>query len=69
MDIREEIGKIGPANASLSKKCDIYRRVIYIKSLNYDNLIKIKDYIEKETEKFNLEKESVMFDFNPMNGF
>ena len=68
-DIRKDIGKIGPANATLSKKCDIYRRVIYIKSLSYDNLIKIKDYIEKETEKFNLEKESIMFDFNPMNGF
>lgn len=69
LPFREEIGKIGPANATLSKKCDIYRRVIYIKSLNYDYLIAVKDYIEKETEKFNLTKESVMFDFNPMNGF
>ena len=69
LPFREDIGKIGPANATLSKKCDIYRRVIYIKSLNYDYLIAVKDYIEKETEKFNLTKESVMFDFNPMNGF
>lgn len=69
LPFREEIGKIGPANATLSKKCDIYRRVIYIKSLNYDYLIAVKDYIEKETDKFNLTKESVMFDFNPMNGF
>ncbi len=69
MPIRSEIGKIGPASAALSKKCDIYRRVIYIKSLDYDNLISIKDFIEKETEKFNLERETVMFDFNPMNGF
>ena len=69
LPFREEIGKIGPANATLSKKCDIYRRVIYIKSLNYDYLITVKDYIEKETDKFNLTKESVMFDFNPMNGF
>lgn len=69
LPFREDIGKIGPANATLSKKCDIYRRVIYIKSLNYDYLIAVKDYIEKETDKFNLTKESVMFDFNPMNGF
>ena len=69
IDIRSDIGKIGPANATLSKKCDIYRRVIYIKSLKYEDLIKIKDYIEKETERFNLERESIMFDFNPMNGF
>ena len=69
LPFREDIGKIGPANATLSKKCDIYRRVIYIKSLNYDYLIAVKDYIEKETDKFNLTRESVMFDFNPMNGF
>ena len=69
LPFREEIGKIGPANATLSKKCDIYRRVIYIKSLNYENLISVKDFIENETEKFNLTKETVMFDFNPMNGF
>ena len=69
LPFREDIGKIGPANATLSKKCDIYRRVIYIKSLNYENLISVKDFIENETEKFNLTKETVMFDFNPMNGF
>ena len=69
MSIRKDIGKIGPANATLSKKCDIYRRVIYIKSNEYDNLIKVKDYIEQETERFKLKTESIMFDFNPMNGF
>ncbi|MCR5848925.1 MAG: primosomal protein N' [Lachnospiraceae bacterium] len=69
MPEREKIGKIGPANATLSKKCDIYRRVIYIKSYEYEDLIKIKDFIEKETERFKLTKESIMFDFNPMNGF
>ncbi len=69
MPIREDIGKIGPANATLTKKCDIYRRVIYIKSNDYDKLIMVKDKIETETEKWNLTKETVMFDFNPMNGF
>lgn len=69
LPFREEISKIGPADASLSKKCDIYRRVIYIKSLDYDKLIKVKDYIESETEKYNLTRETIMFDFNPMNGF
>ncbi len=69
MPIRKDIGKIGPANATLSKKCDIYRRVIYIKSIDYDKLILVKDTIETETDKFNLTKETVMFDFNPMSGF
>ena len=69
MEIRKDIAKIGPAEANLSKKCDLYRRVIYIKSLDYNNLILIKDEIEKETDKYNLTTETVMFDFNPMNGF
>ena len=69
MSFEKEIQIIGPGNASLSKKCDQYRRVIYIKAIDYDDLIKIKDKIEFETEKFKLKTESVMFDFNPVNGF
>lgn len=69
MDFQEEIQVVGPGNASLSKKCDQYRRVIYVKALDYNDLIRIKDKIEFETEKFNLKTESVMFDFNPINGF
>lgn len=64
-----EINKIGPAEASLSKKCDLYRRVIYIKSREYDNLIDIKDAIENDVAALKLTKETVMFDFNPMSGF
>jgi primosomal protein N' (replication factor Y) len=66
---KEEISKIGPADASLSKKCDLYRRVIYIKSREYNHLIDIKDAIEKDVAELKLTKETVMFDFNPMNGF
>ena len=66
---KEEISKIGPADASLSKKCDLYRRVIYVKSREYNHLIDIKDAIEKDVAELKLTKETVMFDFNPMNGF
>ena len=69
MEFKDPIQVIGPGAASLSKKCDQFRRVIYIKSFNYDDLIKIKDRIEYETEKYDLKTESVMFDFNPINGF
>lgn len=67
--LKGEINKIGPAEASLSKKCDLYRRVIYIKSREYDNLIDIKDAIENDVVALKLTKETVMFDFNPMSGF
>lgn len=60
---------IGPANATMFKKCDRYRRVIYIKSKKYDTLTVIKDAVEKQMLKYNLKDETVMFDFNPMNGF
>lgn len=67
--VKDAIQMIGPANASLSKKCDLYRRVIYVKSFDYCNLIKIKDLIEEELEGYKPLKENVMFDFNPMDGF
>lgn len=69
MEFEDKPQKIGPANASLSKKCDKYRRVIYIKSMNYSDLVRIKDRIEEEVATYKLSKETVQFDFNPMNGF
>lgn len=69
MEFADKPQKIGPANASLSKKCDKYRRVIYIKSMNYSDLVRIKDRIEEELFKYKLSRETVQFDFNPMNGF
>ena len=61
---------IGPADANISRINDVYRKVIYIKSKEYNNLIKIKDFIEAEFELMDEKKRaSVQFDFNPMSGF
>ena len=57
---------IGPADASIVKIQDIYRRVIYVKSLDYEKLIYIKDYIEN-SEEMMADKVRVSFDFNPLN--
>ena len=49
---------------------DVYRKVIYIKSREYDILVKIKDFIEARFEVMEENKRaSVQFDFNPMSGF
>ena len=61
---------IGPADASIAKVNDIYRKVIYIKTKEYDNLVCIKDrlewYVKDNRDYTNI---SIQFDFNPMSGF
>ncbi|MFV0465102.1 MAG: primosomal protein N' [Lachnospiraceae bacterium] len=54
---------IGPADASIFKISDIYRKVIYCKHYNYQLLIQLKDWIEEEGF------EGILFDFDPMHGF
>ena len=64
---KENITIIGPAQATVSKIQDYYRKVIYIKHENYDILTKVKDGVE-----FYVKKESrypecfIQFDFNPV---
>lgn len=61
---------IGPADATIARVNDIYRKVIYIKTNDYQNLVYLKDrmewYIRDNREFQNI---SVQFDFNPMSGF
>lgn len=61
---------IGPADAAIAKVNDIYRKVIYIKAKEYEDLVLLKDKLEfyvKDNRDF--QKVSVQFDFNPVNGF
>lgn len=61
-----DIRIVGPAEATVSKISDVYRRVIYIKSADYKRLTDIKDNIESiELDK----KIRVTFDFDPMSGY
>lgn len=61
---------IGPADAAVAKVKDIYKKVIYFKHANYQELVKIKDaleqFISRHREFANI---IVQFDFNPMSGF
>ena len=61
---------VGPADAAVSRVNDVYRKVIYIKTKEYDTLVDIKDNIEKYVKDNPLYKNvSVQFDFNPTSGF
>ena len=57
---------IGPADASVVKLLDTYRRVIYIKSNDNEVLKKLKDYIEESTDLLG-DGVRVSFDFDPLN--
>ena len=57
---------IGPSDAYIVKKQDIFRRVIYVKSLSLEALIYIKDCIEN-SEGVIQDRVRVSFDFDPMN--
>ncbi|MEG0961256.1 MAG: primosomal protein N' [Lachnospiraceae bacterium] len=61
---------VGPADASVAKVKDIYRKVIYFKHEEYQELVKMKDaletFVNRHREFANI---IIQFDFNPMNGF
>lgn len=61
---------IGPADASIARISDIYRKVLYLKTEDYRKLVAWKDAIENLTKEEALFKEvTVQFDFNPVSGF
>lgn len=58
---------IGPASPGIDKMRDIYRRVIYVKTAQYNVLIRIKDNTEQYIEiNSGFDKMRIQFDFNPM---
>lgn len=69
-DDRHQIQLIGPADATIAKVNDIYRKVIYMKTSDYAALISVKDGIEQAMKADTAMKNAnISFDFNPMSGF
>lgn len=65
-----EIKIIGPSKASLSKVNDIYRRVLYIKSEEYEVLRNIKNFLEGYIRySEHIKGCNIQFDFDPMNSY
>ncbi len=66
----QDMTVVGPADASVSKIQDYYRKVIYIKHENYDILTKVKDCIECFVKEQKKNQECyIQFDFNPINTY
>ena len=69
-DDSHQIQLIGPADATIAKVNDIYRKVIYMKTSDYSALISVKDGIEQAVKADTAMKNAnISFDFNPMSGF
>lgn len=64
---------IGPADATIGRISDAYRKMIYIRHADYGELVRAKDLIENIMEEKKREREyagcTVYFDFDPMNGY
>lgn len=61
---------IGPAVAALSRKKDMYRRVIYLKHMEEKTLLHVKDQIENILENEAVwQKIYIQFDYNPLNAY
>ena len=53
----------------MAKVNDIYRRVIYLKSEDYGDLVCAKDGLESVLSQGMWRQTTVQFDFNPITGF
>lgn len=65
-----KVGVIGPSDATIAKVNDRYRRVVYLKHKQYEELIKVKDLAELFIEQHPQFKNCfVTFDFDPVHSY
>ena len=60
---------IGPTDAQIRKIEDVFRRVVYIKSPQMSELVKIKDKAEAYVDSRGVKGIRVTFDFDPEYGY
>lgn len=69
-DLATSLQVIGPADATVKKANDNYRKVLYLKHVDYGVLIGLKNFLEgfvNFSEQF--KEVSVQYDFNPMTSY
>ena len=67
---KKRVFPVGPADPAVAKVNDIYKKVIYIKTKDYQTLVELKDRLEHYMRDNKAFKDMVVqFDFNPMSGF
>lgn len=64
----EGLAVIGPADASVAKTHDIYKKVLYLKHQKYDTLTNVKNILEQSVKGLPvMENINMQFDFNPVH--
>ena len=70
VDKGKQLRVIGPASPYVGKVGDLYRRILYIKSEDYQALVRSKDLLEQYIEiNRGFQAIRIQFDFNPMHTF
>ena len=58
---------IGPSEAAVYKVQDIYRKLLYVKGVYYEDLVEVKNRVEQYCMEQEIVKDTrVYFDFDPM---
>ena len=66
----EQMTIIGPANATIFRVNDYFRKVIYIKAKTREELVEIKEFLEGYTRYSQyFHQVNVYYDLDPMNGY
>jgi primosomal protein N' (replication factor Y) len=61
---------VGPADASIARINDVYRKVVYMKAAEYQTLVALKDVLEPFVQADRLfSNVTIQYDFNPASGF
>ena len=61
---------VGPADAAVAKVNDVYRKVVYLKGEQHEELVQMKDALENYCQSQNAFSGAlIQFDFNPATGF
>lgn len=66
---KKPVQLVGPADPTVARVNDIYKKVVYMKTAEYSSLVQLKDRTEEFVRDHGLFREvTVQFDFNPVNG-
>ncbi|MCM1178808.1 MAG: primosomal protein N' [Clostridium sp.] len=67
---QKQILTVGPADATIVKISDRYRRVVYFKHVQYNTLVELKNAAEQAIEKEAVFQDCfITFDFDPVHGY
>lgn len=65
----EELSLMGPASAVIGKLSDRYRFAFYVRSRDYERLVRAKDSLEALLERQGKRGGTVQFDFDPISAY